>query len=292
MIVFIIYFFLMIAFSIGPINIYWYWIFYLVGFLIWYFFLKFIWKFRIFAKFEKLQKLLTEWTDDILIFIILWVLIWGRLWEVFIYQRHYFSNNLLEILAIWNGGMSFVGGILGVFISLTVLKKVKKLSIVEFWLLIDTILVIVPLTIFFGRFGNYLNQELYWLIVPTNFWWIGEWLINVMTNLNIFHVYNSIDNNLRVNTNFISMFFEWLTLLVILLSIFLRKIKMKKIKPWIVVWYFLIFYSLFRFFIEYLRIDSQSQFIGLFTRSQWIFIFLTIVGLYFFFNKRFKIMHL
>jgi phosphatidylglycerol:prolipoprotein diacylglycerol transferase len=68
---------------------------------------------------------------------------------------------LLEILAIWNGGMSFVGGILGVFISLTVLKKVKKLSIVEFWLLIDTILVIVPLTIFFGRFGNYLNQELY-----------------------------------------------------------------------------------------------------------------------------------
>lgn len=237
-------FFIMIAFSIGPINIYWYWIFYLVGFLIWYLFLKFIWKSKIFAKFDKLQKLLTEWIDDILIFIILWVLIWGRLWEVFIYQRHYFSKNLLEIFAIWNGGMSFIGGILGVFISLIVLKKVKKLSMVEFWLLLDTILVVVPLAIFFGRFGNYLNQELYWLIVASNFWWISKWLVNIMTNLNIFHVYSRVDNNLRINTNFISMCFEWLILLAILLNVFFRKIKRKKsnLELWFdTFWYFIVF---------------------------------------------------
>jgi phosphatidylglycerol:prolipoprotein diacylglycerol transferase len=282
----------MVAFSIGPINVYWYGIFYLVWFLIGYFFLKFIWKTKIFAKFENLQNLLFNWTDDILIYIILWVLIWGRMWEVFIYQRHYFSHNLLEIFAIWNGGMSFVGWILGVFLSLVIFKRIKKLSMIEFRLLIDSVLVIVPLAIFFGRFGNYLNQELYWLIVPDNFWWIGEWLVGIINNLNIFHVYSHIDNNLRVNTNFISMFFEWLVLLLILLNVFLKKIKIRKIKPWIMVWYFLIFYSFFRFFIEYLRTDSQSQFIWIFTISQWIFILLIIVGLYFVFNKKLKIMNL
>lgn len=282
----------MIAFSIGPVNVYWYWIFYLVWFLIGYFFIKFIWKSKIFSKFWKLQKLLTEWVDDILIFIILWVLIGGRLWEVFIYEWQYFSKNLLEIFAIWKWGMSFIGWIVGVFVSLIILKKVKKLSAVELWLLIDSIIVVVPLAIFFGRFGNYLNQELYGLIVPDTFWWLSNWLVNIATNLNIFHVYNNIDTNLRVNTNFISMFFEWFVLLTILFSVFWKKIKIKKIKPGIIVWYFLIFYSVFRFFIEYLRVDSQSQLIGFFSISQLIFVLLFILGIYFIINNKLKIKNL
>jgi phosphatidylglycerol---prolipoprotein diacylglyceryl transferase len=57
--------------------------------------------------------------------------------------------------------MSFIGGILGVLVSLIILKKIKKIPNIQFWLLIDIILVIVPLAIIFGRFGNFLNQEIY-----------------------------------------------------------------------------------------------------------------------------------
>jgi phosphatidylglycerol:prolipoprotein diacylglycerol transferase len=289
-------FFVMIAFSIGPIDIYWYGIFYLLWFLLWYGFLLLIWKSWIFKKYKKLQELLCKHTDDILIAIILWVLLWGRLWEVFIYQWQYFSHNLLQIFAVWNGGMSFIGGIIWVWISLYILKRIKKLSYSEFWLLIDCIVSIVPIAIFFWRFWNYLNQELYWLLVPDNFWWLGSWVVNILTNLNIFHIYTSVDNSLRVNTNFLSMIFEWFVLFLITgWAMFCRvrcmmKTKIsnmkKTIKPWFIVWLFLVFYSLFRFFLEYLRVDSQSQYIGLFTRSQIVFVLFVIIGLWFLFRRK------
>jgi phosphatidylglycerol---prolipoprotein diacylglyceryl transferase len=254
----------------------------------WYFFLKFIWKSKIFIRFDNLQKLLTENVDDILIAIIIWVLLWWRLGEVFIYQWEYFSNNLWQILAVRNWGMSFIGGILGVLVSLIILKKIKKLSNIQFWLLIDIILVVVPLAIMFGRFGNFLNQEIYWLVVPNDFWGMSDFWINLFTNLKLFYVYDMVDSNLRVNTNFISILFEWLFLFVIIASVFWKRIKLKIIKPWMIAWLFLLFYSIFRFFIEYLRIDSQSQFVWIFTRSQWIFLFFIVIGMWFVFNKKFK----
>jgi len=278
----------MIAFSIWPINVYWYWIFYLFGFLIWYFFLKFIAKKKFFSKYKNLQNLLSNDIDSLLIYIILWVLLWGRLWEVFIYEWTYFSQHLLEIFAVWNGGMSFIWWITWVFVSLLIMKKVKKLSNVEFFLLFDTLLVVVPLAIMLGRFWNYLNQEIYGLVVPINYRWINEFFVNIFTKTNIFHVYDLIDSNLRINTNFISIFFEWLVLFFILSILFFKKIKKKEIKPWIIIAYFLIFYSLFRFFIEYLRIDSQSQYVFLFTKSQRIFLIFILTGFVFMWNKKMK----
>ena len=193
----------MIAFSIWSIDVYWYGIFYLVWFLLWYGFLNLIWRSWLFRKYEKLQKLLQKNTDDILIAMILWVLLWWRLWEVFIYQWEYFSQNLLQIFAVWNWGMSFIGGIIWVWVALFVLKKIKKLSSSEFWLLIDCVVAIAPLAILFWRFWNYLNQELYGLIVPIGAWWMGEWVVSMLFNLNIFHIYSSVDSSLRVNTNFL-----------------------------------------------------------------------------------------
>ncbi len=286
----------MIAFSFGPIDIYWYGIFYLLWFLLWYWFLKLIWKIWLFKKYKKLQELLEKNTDDILIAIILWVLLWWRLWEVFIYQWHYFSQNLSQIFAVWNGGMSFIGGIAWVWISLFILKKIKKLRATEFLLLLDTIVAILPLAILFWRFWNYLNQELYWLLVPIWAWWMSGSIVGMLSNLNIFHIYDSVDSSLRVNTNLLSMTFEWVVLLMITGGVMayrviyniknkIRKLK-KTIKPWFIVWLFLIFYSLFRFFLEYLRVDSQSQYIGLFTRSQIVFVVFILVWLVFLFRRK------
>jgi len=289
----------MIAFSIGPINIYRYWIFYLVWFLLWYWFLWMIGKSFLYKKYISLQKLLQKNTDDILMAIILWVLLWWRLWEIFIYQREYYSVHLMQIFAVWKWWMSFIWWIFWVAIALFILKKIKKLSTREFWLLIDTIVAIVPLAILLWRFWNYLNQELYWLVVPDWAWWLSSTLIDLFKNINIFHIYSSVDDVLRVNTNFLSMIFEGFILFLITSWAMLHRIKISSnniknsvkkgfnyiLKPWFIVWLFLIFYSLFRFFLEYLRVDSQSQYLFVFTRSQWIFIVFFFVWLWFVFRK-------
>lgn len=278
----------MIAFSIWSINIYWYWIFYVVWFLLGYAFLKLIARSQIFKNHKSFQNLLVNHLEDILIYIILWVLLWWRLGEVFIYQWDYFSKNLLDIFAVWNGGMSFIGGIVWVCISLMIFAKKYKLSVPYFFVLLDIILVVVPLAIVFGRLWNFLNQELYGLIIPSDYWWISSNLVIFLKQINIFYIYDSIDQNLRINTNFISILFEWIVVFAIVLKVFLRQLKKASLKPALISGYFILFYSLFRFFIEYFRVDSQSQYLFWFTRSQWIFILFFVFGIYLIFDKRLK----
>ena len=267
----------MIAFSIWNIHIYWYWIFYLISFIIAYLFLKWIWKKKFFLKYPKVQYVFNEWLEDFLIALILWVLIWWRLWEVFIYSWDYFSQNLSQIFAVWNWWMSFVWWFIWVLIAVIVFSKVKKLSLNDFLLVSSTLICVVPIAIMLGRFWNYLNQELYWLVVSENFGWLSANLVSFLSSINIFHVYSNVDQNLRVNTNFLSIIFEWLLIFIVILPIFVKSIKKCEIKPYLLLWIFFVMYSFARFMIEYLRIDSQSQYLLCFTKSQRIFIAVFVV---------------
>lgn len=267
----------MVAFSIFGVNVYRYGIFYLIWFLVTYFFLHFLWKSEILADYPKLRNFLKWNLDDLMIALIIWVLVGWRLWEVFIYEWNYFSNNPSEIIKVWHGGMSFFGWMVWVVLSLIVLFFVKKLSKRDFLLFLDCIVFVVPIWIILWRFGNYLNQELYWLAVPDWAWWIWNWLVNLLTKLNFFHVYPKVDSLLRINTNFISILFEWIILFLIMLLVSSKQVKRKKIKIWLNSSVFLIFYSVFRFFIEYLRVDSQFQIVWIFTTSQWLFLSLFVI---------------
>ena len=89
------------------------------------------------------------------------VLVGGRLGHVLIYGEGYYFAHLTEVFKVWEGGMSFIGGIFGVVISIFLLCLMKRVSKKEFLVLFDLMLIFVPLGIFFGRFGNFLNQELY-----------------------------------------------------------------------------------------------------------------------------------
>lgn len=262
----------MVAFSIFWINIYWYGIFYLIWFVIAYLFLRSLWKSNILDKHPKFQNFLRNNLDDLMIALIIWVLVGWRLWEVFIYEWDYFSQNPSEIIKVWHGGMSFFGWIIWVILSIVVLFFIKKLSWKDFILLLDCLVFIVPIGIILWRFGNYLNQELYWLVVPEWVWWFSDSFISFLMKFNLFHVYPKVDSLLRVNTNFISILFEWLVLFLLMLLVSLKQIIKKSIKVWLNTSVFLIFYSMFRFFIEYLRVDSQSQMIWIFTTSQWLFL--------------------
>ena len=268
----------MIAFSIFWINIYRYWIFYLIGFLLAYCFLLLIWKKRYFHKFLKLQNLLENDLESLFIILILWVLIWWRLGHVLIYDFQYFIDNPLDIFKIWQWGMSFIGWILWVVLWVTLFIWKKKFSRKEFVILLDLLCCILPLCIAFWRLWNFLNQELYWIVFNNPFW-RSEWTIWTLASLWFLHIYDKIDASLRINTNFLSIIFEWFLLFINLLIIFIKQIKNDKRKIWKIWVIFLLRYSIIRFLFEYLRQDSQSEFIWPFTRSQRFFVIFIIVGI-------------
>ncbi len=268
----------MIAFSIFWINIYRYWIFYLIGFLLSYCFLFFVWKKGFFHKFPKLQELLENDLENLFIILILWVLIWWRIGHVLIYDFQYFVDNPLDIFKIWQWGMSFIGWILWVILWVTIFIWKKKFSWKEFMVLLDLLCCILPLCIAFWRLWNFLNQELYWITFNNPFW-RTESTIRTLTSLWFFHIYDKIDSSLRINTNLLSMIFEWILLFITLLIIFTKQIKNNKRKIWKIWVIFLLRYSIIRFLFEYLRQDSQSEFIWPFTRSQRFFVIFIIIGL-------------
>jgi phosphatidylglycerol:prolipoprotein diacylglycerol transferase len=270
----------MIAFSIWPLDIHRYWIFYFVGFLWWYFFLRFLWKKKIFVNYKNLQNLLEHKLEDLLIAIILWVIIGWRLWHIIIYDIQYFIQNPLEMFAIRKWWMSFIWWMIWSFISIIILKQIQKLNNKEFRLLLDCAVTIVPLWILFGRIWNFLNQELYWIIVPENSRNLPKTITNTFKNLHIFHIYPKVDSQLRLNTNFLASIFEWFLNLTILLILTIRRIKTKIFKPGFLVWFFLVRYSTIRFILEYLRQDSQYEFIGLLSKSQWFFVIFFLFWVY------------
>ncbi|MCX6823975.1 MAG: prolipoprotein diacylglyceryl transferase, partial [candidate division SR1 bacterium] len=210
----------MIAFSIGSVDIYRYGIFYFIAFLVGYLFFHRIAKKNVFGtKFPRLQTFLQKDIDDLILCIFLGVLLGGRVGHVVIYDLQYYLSHPGEIFQIRRGGMSFIGGIFGVTIALGVLAWKKRFTLKDVLLLGDLIFAILPFGIMIGRIGNYLNQELYGVIVTDRLPRLGYPVFSMLNDLNIFHVYPQIDSFLRLNTNFLSSFFEGLVLLIITLSI-------------------------------------------------------------------------
>jgi phosphatidylglycerol:prolipoprotein diacylglycerol transferase len=268
----------MVAFSILGRNIYRYWIFYLIGFILAYIFLLIIWKKRIFHKFSNLQTLLEKDLETLFIILILWVLIWWRLWHVLIYDFQYFLNNPIDIIKVWQWWMSFIWWLLWVIIWVSLLLRKKKFSRKEFIILLDLLACILPLCIALWRLWNFLNQELYWIIFNNSFW-RTEWTISTLTSLWFLHIYDKIDSSLRINTNLLSIIFEWILLFITLIIIFIKQIKNNKRKIWKISMVFLLRYSTVRFLFEYVRQDSQAEFIWPFSKSQRFFVIFIVAGI-------------
>lgn len=139
-----------IAFSIGPLSVRWYGLMYLAGFAAgWWLGLRRIK--------QGLAPVNSKQLDDLLFLVVLGVILGGRLGYVLFYKPgHYFSHPL-EILAIWQGGMSFHGGLLGVMVAMTWAAYRHKID----WLrLMDYVAPLIPPGIAAGRLGNFINAEL------------------------------------------------------------------------------------------------------------------------------------
>lgn len=141
-----------IAFSIGPVHVRWYGLMYLVGFAASYL----LGRYRV--KHGPAGRITVPILDDLLFFVVLGVILGGRLGYILFYKPGYYLQNPLEILAVWQGGMSFHGGFLGVLAAVWFLSRKHQLRWLE---MTDFVAPLIPLALAAGRLGNFINGELY-----------------------------------------------------------------------------------------------------------------------------------
>ncbi|CAL4043632.1 Phosphatidylglycerol--prolipoprotein diacylglyceryl transferase [Buchnera aphidicola (Pemphigus populi)] len=139
-----------IVFSIGPITLHWYGITYLLGFL-----------FALYMGKKKIKKN-NQWTqkeiEDLIFNAFFSLLIGGKLGYIIFYNPFYYFTNATHLLKIWEGGMSFHGGFLGVLIYVFFFSKKTKKSFLQ---ITDFIAPLVPFGLGAGRIGNFINGELW-----------------------------------------------------------------------------------------------------------------------------------
>ena len=143
--------------DLGFFQIRWYSIAYILGILIGWIYANRIIKSTSNNRYN-FKQVTTEQFDDLIIYLIIGIILGGRLGYVIFYNLDYYSQNLLEIFIIWQGGMSFHGGLLGVIVSTFIFSKKKQINFFKFS---DIISCVAPIGILLGRIANFINGELY-----------------------------------------------------------------------------------------------------------------------------------
>ena len=245
-----------IAFEILSLEIRWYSLSYITGIILGWVYCK--------RKLIRDQHILGLF-DDFITYLIIGVILGGRLGYALFYNLKYYFENPFEIIMIWNGGMSFHGGLIGVIIATQLFSKKHK---VNQFLFLDLVSLSAPIGIFFGRIANFINSEL--IGRATDLPWSVQFVL--------------IDNIKRHPSQLYEAFFEGI-ILFFLLRYFFKKNYLQN--PGKISALFLIFYSLFRFFTEFFRApDPQIGYLFLnLTLGQIITIIFLIAGVLLFYFK-------
>ena len=210
-----------VIFNIGSLEIRWYGLIMALSFLIGSF---------IAVKLGKKRNLSKDQVYDFLLYLIPLSIIFARLFHVFVYNFDYYIQNPLQIVQIWKGGVSLFGGLLGALIAALIFSKKRK---IKFYDLADVFIIPLSFGIIFGRIGNFINQELYGKI--TNLPWAIKF-DNVEGLRHPTQIYEAIGH-----------------LIIFLLLLTIWK---KNSRKGLVFYSFIIMYTIFRFFMEFLREDT------------------------------------
>ena len=149
-----------IAIAIGPIAIRWYAIAYIAGLMLGWHYIK--WLVR-----RPPHAMREIDVDDFLVWATLGVVLGGRLGYVLFYKPGYYFANPLEALALWHGGMSFHGGLIGVVTAIVLFARQRGLNLLAVG---DVVCCAVPIGLFFGRIANFINGELFGRVAPDVPW--------------------------------------------------------------------------------------------------------------------------
>ena len=238
--------------SFGVIQIRWYGIAYVLGFVLGIYLIK-----QINQSYQK--RLKNKQIDDFFIWSVIGVILGGRIGYLLFYQTTTILTNPINILFIWKGGMSFHGGLIGIIISIFLFSK--KYSI-DFFQLSDLVSSVAPIGLFFGRLANFINVELYGRV----------------TDFPFAMIYPSIDQAPRHPSQLYEAFFEGVVLFIILRHC--NKKNYSQNNFGFITSLFLILYGILRFLIEFLR--EPDVHIGLIfnsiTMGQLLSVPLVIIG--------------
>jgi phosphatidylglycerol:prolipoprotein diacylglycerol transferase len=229
-----------IAFSIGPVNIYYYGLVYALGFLFTYWYL--------YRSVERKRFNIThDQLDTLFIYIILGVVVGGRVGEYLFWQPQLLFSDPLSIFRIWEGGMAFHGGVLGVAIALSLFCKKYK---VHFYDISDRLVIPASITLAFGRIANFINGELPGTITNAAFSFNFRGEVDTQGNLVFRHpiqLYATLKNT-------------------VMAAILIFESKRKQAKGYLT-WMFVFIYGLFRFIVNFWR-EDVLWFFGILSTGQ------------------------
>jgi phosphatidylglycerol:prolipoprotein diacylglycerol transferase len=239
----------------GPFEIRYYGIIFVLGFVIGYLILIHL------AKERKLE-LTKDELSDLLLYLIIGIIAGARLFYILFYNLKFYFSNPLEIFALWHGGLSFHGGLVGAVIALLLFCRKKK---AKFYELADIIVIPTALGLAFGRIGNFLNGELYGRITDV------PWAVKFKDAEGFRHpsqLYESLKNF------FIFGVLWW--------------VRNKKLPKGFLFWSFVTMYAGLRFIIEFFREpDPQLGFIIFnLSKGQILSIIMFSIGIYFLFKLK------
>ncbi|MAH33201.1 prolipoprotein diacylglyceryl transferase [archaeon] len=236
--------------SVGPFEIRYYGLFFVLGFVLAYFIINYL------AKRKELP-LSKDDIADLILYVIVGVVLGARIFYVFVYNLPFYLNNPSQIIAIWNGGLSFHGGLIGAVIVALIFCKKKK---IHFYELADIAVVPLALGLALGRLGNFTNGELYGRITNV------PWAMKFQDAEGFRH-----PSQLYASFKDLVIFFT------------LWVIKDKKMPKGFIFWLFVVMYSAFRFTVEFFRQpDEQLGFIiGFLSMGQILSIIMFLVGVVF-----------
>jgi phosphatidylglycerol:prolipoprotein diacylglycerol transferase len=252
-----------VALHIGPFDLRWYSLAYLAGIFVGYWYVLKLLK-------QPGAPMARRHADDLVFYAALGVILGGRLGYVLFYNLGEYLRHPVEILKLWDGGMSFHGGVIGTSLGIIYFAHKQKLS----WLRIhDYVACCVPFGLFFGRLANFINQELWG--APTTV----PWAIR-------FQEYNQLGQRVlgppRHPSQLYEAVLEGLVLFCILAFMFWKT--KARYEPGKLVGAFIFFYGIFRFGIEFIR-EPDSQLIAFANAThlhmgQWLSLPMILGGLY------------
>ena len=247
-----------VIFKAGPFAVRWYGVMYILGFITSYLL------FHYQVRKKHIQGFTAEVVENLYFWLIVSLVIGARVGYVLFYNLPYYMANPLRVFAVWQGGMSFHGGLAGLVIAGVLFSRKYKL---DFWKLADLIVATVPPGLGFGRIGNFINGELFGR--PSNVPWAM-----------IFPRGGDVP---RHPSQIYEFLLEGVTLFVIL---WMLKDRVKRSGMLLAA--FLVLYGIFRFGVEFLREpDPQLGFIiGPFTMGQILSSAMIVAGIFLYLWRR------
>lgn len=236
--------------KLGPFEIRYYGLFYVLGFVIAYFMLVYL------AKKRQLS-LTKEDISDFLLYEIIGIIVGARLFYALIYNLKFYLTNPLQIFAVWQGGLSFHGGLLGGIIATIIFCRKKK---IDFYDLADITMIPLALGLALGRIGNFTNGELFGRVTNV------PWAVKFPDAEGFRHpsqIYESLKN-------------------LFIFSV-LWHVKNMKLPKGFLFWLFIALYSFLRFIVEFFREPDMQLgfFFGWLTMGQMLSIITFSIGFYY-----------